>query len=95
MENSDSNIPMVKKKLQFDNVILIAGIATIVVLGPIGLLLGIITLVLAGTALKKYNHHPDQYLEISIKKVKAGRILAVLGICLLAAIFSTQLLFGA
>jgi len=65
--------------------VLVLGILSIVFCfcyGIIGITLGIIGLVMAKKALKLYLAAPDSYTEISYKNVKAGRICAIVGLCL-------------
>jgi len=65
--------------------VLVLGILSIVFCfcyGIIGITLGIIGLVMANKALKLYLAAPDSYTESSYKNVKAGRICAIVGLCL-------------
>ena len=65
--------------------VLVLGILSIVFCfcyGIIGITLGIIGLVMAKKALKLYLAAPDSYTEISYRNVKAGRICAIVGLCL-------------
>lgn len=70
--------------------ILAMGIISIVAFcccyGLISLALGIITLVLAGNAMRKYNENPDLYTISSVKNMKAGRVCAIIGLSLSALI---------
>lgn len=52
-------------------------------LGIIGLVLAIITLVKSGKAVALYKSNPNQYTESSYKKIKAGRVCAIVSLCLL------------
>ena len=54
-------------------------------MGLIGLILSIITLTKSGKALSLYRDYPHQYTESSYKKVKAGRICAIVSLCIFAA----------
>lgn len=70
--------------------VLVLGIVSIVgcfCYGIIGLILGIIALVLAGKATKLYNENPSLYTEASFKNMKAGKICAIVGLCLSALYF--------
>lgn len=68
--------------------VLILGILSIVFflcyfcLGILGLTLGIIALVLAKKDLKLYNSQPNNYTSSSLSNLKAGKICAIIGICL-------------
>jgi hypothetical protein len=65
--------------------ILVLGICSIVFCfcyGIVGLTCGIISLVMGNKALRLYNDHPNVYSEKSFKNAKAGRICAIIGLCL-------------
>ncbi len=65
--------------------ILVMGILSIVFCwcwGIIGIALGIISLVLACKATKLYAEHPELYSEGSFKNMKAGKVCAIIGLCL-------------
>lgn len=51
--------------------------------GLIGLILAIITLTKSTKALSLYKDYPHQYTESSYKKVKAGRVCAIISLCIL------------
>lgn len=51
--------------------------------GLIGLILSIMTLVKSGAAIKSYNLNPAKYTEKSIKRVRAGRVCAIVSLSLL------------
>lgn len=51
--------------------------------GLIGLILSIVTLVKSGAAIKLYNMNPSKYTEKSIKRVRAGRVCAIISLSLL------------
>ena len=53
--------------------------------GLVGLILAIITLTKSGKALSLYRDYPLQYTESSYKKVKAGRVCAIISLCILGA----------
>ena len=70
--------------------VLVLGIISIVgcfCYGIIGLILGIIAIVLAGKAAKLYQANPEMYSESSFKNMKAGKICAIIGLCLSAVYF--------
>ena len=63
----------------------IISIATCWCYGLAGLTLGIISLVLAGKAKRLYDENPGMYTESSFKNMRAGRICAIIGVCLSGA----------
>ena len=70
--------------------VLVLGIISIVgcfCYGIIGLILGIIALVLSGKAMQLYNANPGAYTEASFKNLKAGKVCAIIGVCLSALYF--------
>jgi hypothetical protein len=67
--------------------VLVLGILTIVFCwcyGIVSVILGIVTLVLAGEGEKKYRLSPHLYSESSYKNLKAGKTCAIVGISLAA-----------
>lgn len=68
--------------------VLVLGILSIVFflcyicLGIIGLTLGIIALVLANKDNKLFQSSPEKYTSSSLSNLKAGKICAIIGICL-------------
>lgn len=52
--------------------------------GIIGLVCGIIALVLSGKALTLYKANPDAYTTSSFNNLKAGRVCAIIGLCMSA-----------
>jgi uncharacterized membrane protein YjgN (DUF898 family) len=62
--------------------ILAMGIMSIVFAGSVGIILGIISLALSGTALRLYVENPHKYTESSYKNAKAGKVCAIIGVCL-------------
>lgn len=60
----------------------IISIPTCVCWGIVGLTLGIIALVMAGKAKKLYEDNPSFFTESSFNNLKAGRICAIIGLCL-------------
>ncbi|MBN8695960.1 MAG: hypothetical protein J0L87_05480 [Bacteroidetes bacterium] len=55
--------------------------------GIIGIILAIIALVLASKANTLYQQNPGMYTEASFKNLKAGKICAIIGLCLSALYF--------
>lgn len=53
----------------------------------LGLILGIITLVLANQAEKVYNEKPDSYTTSSYKNMKAGKTCAIIGLAVASFFF--------
>ena len=65
--------------------VLVLGILSIVFCwcyGIPGLALGIISLIMAKKANALYANSPESYTESSFKNVKAGKICAIVGLCL-------------
>jgi Flp pilus assembly pilin Flp len=95
MENQDqvtntTSVPQQSAQLPNSTGVLVLGILSIVFCwcwGIIGLILGIIAIVMAGKATQIYNNAPNTYSEASFKNVKAGKICAIIGICLSAVYF--------
>ncbi len=74
-----------QEQLQNSTLILVLGILSIVTCccyGVIGLILGIVTLVLAKKATAIYAENPDLYT--GFQNVKTGKILAIIGLVLSA-----------
>lgn len=70
--------------------VLVLGIISIVACfcyGIIGIILAIIALVLASKANTLYQQNPGMYTEASFKNLKAGKICAIVGLCLSALYF--------
>lgn len=77
-----------QQQLPNSTAVLVLGIISIVgcfCYGVVGVVLGIIAIVLAGKAKKLYDQNPTMYSEASFKNMKAGRICAIVGLCLSAA----------
>ena len=87
MENQPTN-PINQQALPNSTGVLVLGILSIVFflcyicIGIIGLTLGIIALVMAKKASAIYLESPDQYTSASYDNMKAGKICAIIGICL-------------
>lgn len=76
---------MEQQKLPNSTLILVFGILSIVTCccyGIVGLILGIVTIILAKKAIDIHNANPDTYT--GIQNVKTGKILAIIGIILSA-----------
>jgi len=83
MENLDI---INQKKLPNGSAVLALGIASIPLCcclgGIVGLGLGIVALVLAKKDLALYDANPSGYTSSSYNNLKAGRICAIIGLCL-------------
>ena len=66
--------------------ILTMGILSIIFAGLIGLILAIIALSQSSRAIAEYRSNPTGYTASSYSKVKAGRICAIVGLCLLGLV---------
>ncbi|MBU3822364.1 DUF4190 domain-containing protein [Flavobacteriaceae bacterium XHP0103] len=76
---------MEQQKLPNSTLILVFGILSILTCccyGVVGLVLGIVTIVLANKAAKLYAENPEMYT--GLQNVKTGKILAIIGISLSA-----------
>jgi hypothetical protein len=93
MENLDS---IIQKKLPNATAVLALGIASIPMCccigGLVGLALSIIALILAKKDMAIYQENPNAYLPSSFSNLKAGRICAIVGICL-SGIYFLMFLF--
>lgn len=83
-DNSSETTVIIKDKVAIPNstgvlVMGIISIASCFCYGVPGLVLGIISLSLAGKGKRLYNANPDFYTEASFKNLKAGQICAIIG----------------
>jgi M penetrans paralogue family 26 len=65
--------------------VLVLGIASLLgglCYGVIGLILGIVALAIAANAKRIYNENPQTYTSSSYSSLNAGRICAIIGLCL-------------
>lgn len=72
------------------NAVLVLGILSIalcICYGVVGLILGIIALVLSSRCKAMYEAQPSAYTPSSYNNMNAGRICAIIGICLSAVYF--------
>jgi hypothetical protein len=88
--NSTSNVGIQQKSLPNSTIVLILGIFSI--LGCCcysfpGIISGIIALVLAAKDLELYTNHSEEYSLSSYNNLKAGRIMAIVGISLACLYF--------
>lgn len=80
---NQTNMNQTQEPLQNSTLILVLGILSIVTCccyGVVGLILGIVTIVLAQKATKTYAENPDMYT--GFQNVKIGKILAIIGLVL-------------
>ena len=85
LQNQQSNNNQMQQNLPNATGVLVLGILSIVFCwcyGIPGLILGIIALVMSKKATTLYNSSPESYSESSFKNMKAGRICAIVGLCL-------------
>lgn len=71
--------------------ILVLGILSIIFAGLIGIILAIIALSMSRNARHAYEDYPGEYTEASYSRVNAGRICAIVGLCLVAVLVSVIL----
>lgn len=85
MENQEVTNPATQQSLPNSTGVLVLGILSIVFCfcyGIVGAALGIIALVMANKAIKLYTSSPNSYTESSYKNTKAGKVCAIIGLCL-------------
>ena len=78
------------QQLPNSTAVLVLGILSIVscwCFGIVGLIMGIIALVMAGKAKKDYTDNFGRYSETSYKNMNAGKICAIIGLCLSGLMF--------
>ncbi len=78
-----------KRDLPNATLVLILGVLSLIfcwVFGFLGLILGIVTLVLASEQRRLYQQAPGEYTEYSLKNVNMGRVFAIISICIAAAV---------
>ena len=81
MENEIRPYQEPKKRLNNDIPILVLGIVSCVVCW-LGLITGIIALALSKKPMQEYKTNPDLYSQQSYSQLNAGRICAIVGVCL-------------
>ena len=72
----------VVRELPNASTVLIMGILSLVMCGPIGLVLGIIGLLLGKKAIVNYDQNPSLWTESSFKNLKAGKTCSMIGVIL-------------
>ena len=76
-----------RREMPNSTAVLVLGILSIVLCwcyGVPGIVMGTIALVLSGQSGRLYNEHPDPALWIGYGNLKAGKICAIIGLCLSA-----------
>ena len=81
VEKTQQSQLVVKESLPNATATLVLGILSIVLCGT-GIVLGIIALVISSNGKKEYKENPDKYTESSFKNLNAGRICAIIGLCI-------------
>ena len=69
------------------------GIISIVLAGLIGIILSIIVLSTTGKQVEAYRQDPSRFDESSYKQLNAGRICAIIGLCISG--LAILIIFGA
>jgi len=83
--SNNMNTVINQEALPNSTAILALGIASIVTCccyGFLGLICGVICLVMFKKANELYNLNPDKYTESSLKNLKAGKIMGIVGLSL-------------
>jgi len=97
-EGDFSNKQLLQQNLPNSNTILVLGIFSIVfcwwkLISIAGIIMGIITLVMAKREIALYNAAPQQYTTSSLKNVQTGRTCAIIGLIISVVIFVLAVLF--
>jgi hypothetical protein len=94
--------PLIQPSVPYSTSVLVLGILSIVgcwCWGLPGVVLGIIGLVQAGKGKDAYIQNPNIYSQASLKNLNAGRICAIIGLCLsgivLLSVLIKVIFFGA
>ena len=97
-----SQQPAIQPTVPYSTSVLVLGILSIVgcwCWGLPGVVLGIIALVQAGKGKEAYTQNPAMYSPASVKNLNAGRICAIIGLCLsgivLLSVLIKVIFFGA
>jgi hypothetical protein len=86
--------PTIQQSVPYSTSVLVMGILSIVgcwCWGLPGVVLGIIALVQAGKGKVAYTQNPNIYSQGSLKNLNAGRVCAIIGLCLSGIVFLTVL----
>lgn len=89
--NSNNPANRVPEDLPNSTAILVLGILSIIFAGLIGIILAIIALSMSRNARHAYEDYPGDYTEASYSRVNAGRICAIVGLCLVAVLVTVIL----
>ncbi len=97
-EGNFSNKQLFQQNLPNSNTILVLGILSIVfcwwkLVSIAGIVMGIVTLVMAKREIAVYNAAPQQYTISSLKNVQTGRTCAIIGLIISVVIFVLAVLF--
>lgn len=97
-EGDKGNNPLFQQNLPNSNTILVLGILSIVfcwwkLVSIAGIIMGVITLVLAKRETSAYNSAPQKYTISSLNNVKTGRTCAIIGLIISVVIFVLAVLF--
>ncbi len=85
MENQTQQQNFVQQPLPNSTAILVLGILSIALcwcVGVVGITLSIIALIMSGKAIALYNSNPNLYSTGSFNNAKAGKVCAIIGLCL-------------
>ena len=87
---------MENNRLPKDQATLICGIISIVMglcCQPVGIILGILSLVWGNSGMKLYESEPDAYNPSSFSNIKTGRLLGIIGLVISVAFLVYQIFF--
>lgn len=84
--DNNPNRNAIREDLPNSTTILVLGILSIIFAGLIGIILSIVALSMARNARHAYEDYPNDYTAASYSRVNAGRICAIVGLCLFAII---------
>lgn len=86
-----------KQSLPNSTAVLVLGICSIALFcclyGIIGLALGIVAIVLAKKANTLHQNSPESFTESSFKNMRAGRVCAIIGLCLSSLMFLVLIIY--
>lgn len=93
-----SNRQLLQQNLPNSNTILVLGIFSIIfcwwkLVSIAGIVMGIVTLVMAKREIARYNQAPHEYTSSSLKNVQTGRTCAIIGLIISVVIFVLAVLF--
>ena len=97
-DGDPGNNQLFQQNLPNSNTILVLGILSIVfcwwkLVSIAGIVMGIITLVLAKREIAAYNEAPKKYTISSLNNVRTGRTCAIIGLIISVVIFVLAVLF--